>query len=387
MLCRVAHRHDDRHCRGCSCPCHSGSRARHGSRGAPCSLPSPRARDRRRRHPVGRRGQGQAHRPRRQGDARSSSATRAATTPGTPSSSTARRFALQLVPSGILYDHITPVIGNGVVVDPTRAAGRDRHARRPRASTAAGCKVSGNAHLILPYHQELDRAHRAPPRARTSSARPSAASARPTPTRRRASACGCRTCSTRRSSARSSTSCSRRRTRSWPRSSTSCRSIGRRDRRRSTSTSCAPRLEPLHRRHGQPRARGARGRPARAARGRAGHVPRPRPRHLSVRHVVEPGRRRRLHRRRHRAPLHRPGHRHRQGLRAPGSAPGPFPTELFDDDRRPPRRAWPRVRHQHRPPPAPRLVRRGDAAPRRAAQLAVASWRSPSSTCSTRSTR
>ncbi|MGH9097482.1 MAG: adenylosuccinate synthetase, partial [Acidimicrobiales bacterium] len=28
-------------------------------------------------------------------------------------------FALQLVPSGILYDHITPIIGNGVVVDPT----------------------------------------------------------------------------------------------------------------------------------------------------------------------------------------------------------------------------------------------------------------------------
>ena len=27
-------------------------------------------------------------------------------------------FALQLVPSGILYDHIVPVIGNGVVVDP-----------------------------------------------------------------------------------------------------------------------------------------------------------------------------------------------------------------------------------------------------------------------------
>src|SRR5271155_3663294 len=27
-------------------------------------------------------------------------------------------FALQLVPSGVLYSHITPVIGNGVVVDP-----------------------------------------------------------------------------------------------------------------------------------------------------------------------------------------------------------------------------------------------------------------------------
>ena len=28
-------------------------------------------------------------------------------------------FALQLVPSGVLYDHITPVLGNGVVIDPT----------------------------------------------------------------------------------------------------------------------------------------------------------------------------------------------------------------------------------------------------------------------------
>ena len=28
------------------------------------------------------------------------------------------RFALQLIPSGVLYDHVTPVIGNGVVVDP-----------------------------------------------------------------------------------------------------------------------------------------------------------------------------------------------------------------------------------------------------------------------------
>ena len=27
-------------------------------------------------------------------------------------------FALQLIPSGVLYGHITPVIGNGVVVDP-----------------------------------------------------------------------------------------------------------------------------------------------------------------------------------------------------------------------------------------------------------------------------
>jgi adenylosuccinate synthase len=66
-----------------------------------------------------------------------------------------RTFALQLLPSGILYDHITPVIGNGVVVDPgVLLAEID-------VLTAAGvdCSrlvVSGNAHLIMPYHQELD---------------------------------------------------------------------------------------------------------------------------------------------------------------------------------------------------------------------------------------
>ena len=48
-------------------------------------------------------------------------------------------FALQLVPSGVLYDHITPIIGNGVVVDPTVLLDRGRHPRRPRASTPPGC--------------------------------------------------------------------------------------------------------------------------------------------------------------------------------------------------------------------------------------------------------
>ena len=42
------------------------------------------------------------------------------------------RFALQLIPSGVLYDHVTPVIGNGVVVDPGVLLGRDRPARVPR---------------------------------------------------------------------------------------------------------------------------------------------------------------------------------------------------------------------------------------------------------------
>jgi adenylosuccinate synthase len=65
-------------------------------------------------------------------------------------------FALQLVPSGVLYDHITPVIGNGVVVDPVvlldEVAGLEA-----KGVDCSRLKVSGNAHLILPYHQELDR--------------------------------------------------------------------------------------------------------------------------------------------------------------------------------------------------------------------------------------
>jgi adenylosuccinate synthase len=66
------------------------------------------------------------------------------------------RFALQLVPSGILYDHIIPVIGNGVVVDP-RVLLAEIDVLEGRGVDTSRLKVSGNAHLILPYHQELDK--------------------------------------------------------------------------------------------------------------------------------------------------------------------------------------------------------------------------------------
>jgi len=65
-------------------------------------------------------------------------------------------FALQLVPSGVLYPHITPVIGNGVVVDPAvLIAELDRLIAK--GVDVSRLIVSGNAHLIMPYHQELDR--------------------------------------------------------------------------------------------------------------------------------------------------------------------------------------------------------------------------------------
>ncbi|MEI2638656.1 MAG: adenylosuccinate synthase [Microthrixaceae bacterium] len=65
-------------------------------------------------------------------------------------------FALQLIPSGVLYDHITPVIGNGVVVDPVVMLA-EIDSLESRGVDCSRLKVSGNAHLILPYHQELDR--------------------------------------------------------------------------------------------------------------------------------------------------------------------------------------------------------------------------------------
>ncbi len=64
-------------------------------------------------------------------------------------------FALQLLPSGVLYGHITPVIGNGVVVDPKVLL--DEIDKLTDAGVdCSRLKLSGSAHLIMPYHQEID---------------------------------------------------------------------------------------------------------------------------------------------------------------------------------------------------------------------------------------
>jgi adenylosuccinate synthase len=65
-------------------------------------------------------------------------------------------FKLQLVPSGVLYEGVTPVIGNGVVVDPAvLIAELDMLAAK--GVDTSRLRLSGNAHLIMPYHQEIDR--------------------------------------------------------------------------------------------------------------------------------------------------------------------------------------------------------------------------------------
>jgi adenylosuccinate synthase len=65
-------------------------------------------------------------------------------------------FALQLIPSGVLYPHITPLIGNGVVVDPAVLLA-EVDTLTAKGTDCSKLRVSGNAHLIMPYHQEMDR--------------------------------------------------------------------------------------------------------------------------------------------------------------------------------------------------------------------------------------
>ena len=224
------------------------------------------------------------------------------------------RYALQLIPSGILYDHVVPVIGNGVVVDlPTLFAEIDT--LESRGVSCDRLQVSSQAHLIFPWHQAHDAHRRGDARRRQD--RHDAEGHRPGLRRqgppRRASAPA--TCSTRASFADHGEGPRRRRE---PRDRGGRRRAARRRRRSSPgSPSSAPAWRPyvadtvglLH----EALAAGA----APPARGRPGDVPRPRPRHLSVRHVVEPDGRRRLRRHRARAARHRPHRRHHQGVHDP----------------------------------------------------------------------
>jgi adenylosuccinate synthase len=69
-------------------------------------------------------------------------------------------FKLHLVPSGVLYPHITSVIGSGVVVNPaTLISELDMLAAR--GIDTSRVRVSAASHVIMPYHVALDRAQEA----------------------------------------------------------------------------------------------------------------------------------------------------------------------------------------------------------------------------------
>jgi adenylosuccinate synthase len=67
-----------------------------------------------------------------------------------------RKFVLRLLPSGILHPGITCVIGNGVVVDPQALFAEIDELAAAGIAIGDRLIVSDKAHLILPYHRELD---------------------------------------------------------------------------------------------------------------------------------------------------------------------------------------------------------------------------------------
>src|SRR5919109_4285876 len=67
-----------------------------------------------------------------------------------------RLLKLHLIPSGILYPHITSVIAGGVVVDP-RVLLEEMDELAGLGIDTSRLVISGNAHLIMPYHKELEK--------------------------------------------------------------------------------------------------------------------------------------------------------------------------------------------------------------------------------------
>jgi adenylosuccinate synthase len=67
-----------------------------------------------------------------------------------------RKFVLHLIPSGILHPGVTCVIGNGVVVDPAALFKEVDELAALGVDVAGRLLVSDKAHVILPYHRELD---------------------------------------------------------------------------------------------------------------------------------------------------------------------------------------------------------------------------------------
>src|SRR6202021_633115 len=182
-------------------------------------------------------------------------------------------FALQLVPSGILYDHIRPIIGNGVVVDPAVLL-EELDGLAAKGIDTSRLVVSGNAHLIMPYHQELDRV-------------------------------------TERFLGKNALGTTKRGI--GPAYADKATRVGLRVQDLFDPKIFRQKLDVVLKEKNAVLAKAYNRRPLDAG-GAAGALSPPRPRGLSLRPLLQPRRRRRLHGLGPRAPGHRPRHRHRQGL-------------------------------------------------------------------------
>ena len=67
-----------------------------------------------------------------------------------------QKYVLHLVPSGILRKNKLCVIGNGVVADPVSLVGEIQGLRKLGVKVGPNLVVSETAHVVFPYHRELD---------------------------------------------------------------------------------------------------------------------------------------------------------------------------------------------------------------------------------------
>ena len=68
------------------------------------------------------------------------------------------QFILHLIPSGILHPGVTCVIGNGVVIDPAALFAEIDQLHARGLDTTGRLLVSSRAHVILPYHRDVEAA-------------------------------------------------------------------------------------------------------------------------------------------------------------------------------------------------------------------------------------
>jgi adenylosuccinate synthase len=71
------------------------------------------------------------------------------------------KHVLHTIPSGIFHDHVTNVVGNGVVIDPIVFATEIEKLNAKNVDVASRLLISKKAHLILPTHKLLDAASEA----------------------------------------------------------------------------------------------------------------------------------------------------------------------------------------------------------------------------------
>lgn len=68
------------------------------------------------------------------------------------------KYALHLVPSGMLEPNVQCVIGNGVVVDPGKLLEEIESLQQRGIKTEGRLLLSSRAHVVMPYHKMLDAA-------------------------------------------------------------------------------------------------------------------------------------------------------------------------------------------------------------------------------------